>query len=158
MHILLEGDTIISDLIRGIGGSELNNTLRSILTVKNGEDPAMRYLTVTKMSFLGKEMTLVAFVQDEDYRTSYVFDDETAGVPVDLNTEDAAETSPNLSIAERTVAFARELLSDSPMDSREFKKKIKEAGFSMPTLNRHKEEAGIISETQPDKSSLWRLK
>ncbi len=38
------------------------------------------------------------------------------------------------------------------------KQRVKVAGFSMPLLNRYKDAAGIISEPQPDKSSLWRLK
>ena len=157
-----------SDLTKGIGGSELNNTLRSILTVKDGTDPSERYLTVTKMSFLGKEVTPVVFRQDEEYRISYVYDavggyspcngdqDDLGGELSDYRTEEEARKNVKQSKGEKTAEFLRELLADGPMDSNEVKRRVEESGFSMTTVNRVKN--GIVGiEQQHDKSSLWRL-
>ena len=157
-----------SDITKGIGGSELNNTLRSILTVKDGTDPSERYLTVTKMSFLGKEVTPVVFRQDEEYRISYVYDSDKSysfggnakGAQLTGAPYDDAEINPQQVVkqskGEKTVQFLRELLSDGPMDSNEVKRRVQESGFSMTTINRVKN--GIVEiEQQSDKSSLWRL-
>ena len=147
-----------SDLTKGLGGAELNNTLRSILTVKDGNDPAERQLTVTKMSFLGKEVTPVIFRQDEDYKISYVYD----AFPMDENEYFSFEKKDEmgdrkLTKGERTAVFLREILADGPLDSNEVKRRVNESEFSMTTVNRIKDGIVII-EQQSDKSSLWRLK
>ena len=146
-----------SDLTKGLGGAELNNTLRSILTVKDGNDPSERQLTVTKMSFLGKEVTPVVFRQDEKYKISYVYDDysmENEDAPVE---DQDRSGDRRLSKGERTAVFLREILADGPLDSNEVKRRVNESKFSMTTVNRIKEGIVII-EQQSDKSSLWRLK
>ncbi len=155
-----------SDLTKGIGGSELNNTLRSILTVKDGSDPSERYQTVTKMSFLGKEVSPVFFRQDEAYRISYVYEaDNNKGVTAtdDLSQRDISDLTgrqmlmtEKKSKGEKTAEFLRKILADGPMDSKEVKKRIEEAGFSMTTVNRIKDGIVEISQ-QSDRSSLWRL-
>ena len=146
-----------SDLTKGLGGAELNNTLRSILTVKDGNDPAERLLTVTKMSFLGKEVTPVVFRQDEKYRISYVYDDYSTESE-DASMEDQDRSGDRrLSKGERTAEFIREILADGPLDSNEVKRRVNESEFSMTTVNRIKDGIVII-EQQSDKSSLWRLK
>ena len=146
-----------SDLTKGLGGAELNNTLRSILTVKDGNDPSERQLTVTKMSFLGKEVTPVVFRQDEKYKISYVYDDysmENEDAPVE---DQDRSGDRRLSKGERTAVFLREILADGPLDSNEVNRRVNESMFSMTTVNRIKEGIVII-EQQSDKSSLWRLK
>ena len=146
-----------SDLTKGLGGAELNNTLRSILTVKDGNDPSERQLTVTKMSFLGKEVTPVVFRQDEKYKISYVYDDysmENEDAPMEDQDRSGGR---RLSKGERTAEFIREILADGPLDSNEVKRRVNESEFSMTTVNRIKDGIVII-EQQSDKSSLWRLK
>ncbi len=146
-----------SDLTKGLGGAELNNTLRSILTVRDGNDPSERQLTITKMSFLGKEFTPVVFRQDEKYKISYVYDDysmESEDAPVEDQDRSGGR---RLSKGERTAEFIREILADGPLDSNEVKRRVNESEFSMTTVNRIKDGIVII-EQQSDKSSLWRLK
>lgn len=146
-----------SDLTKGLGGAELNNTLRSILTVKDGNDPSERQLTVTKMSFLGKEVTPVVFRQDEKYKISYVYDDysmENEDAPMEDQDRSGGR---RLSKGERTADVIREILADGPLDSNEVKRRVNESEFSMTTVNRIKDGIVII-EQQSDKSSLWRLK
>lgn len=137
-----------SDLTKGIGGSELNNTLRGILTVKECEDRSERILEATKMSFLGKEVTPLRFRQDEKFRIEYVYEEDAP--------DDQTE-SVFLNKSERTALFLKELLADGPMDSNDVRRAVTESGFSMTTVNRVKK--GIVDiEQQPDKSSQWRLR
>ena len=154
-----------SDMGKGIGASELFNTLRSVLTVKYGNDPSERYMITSKMSFLGKEVTPVRFIQDEDYRISYVFDDtlslgDDADNDVDSdagNGGDGGDTEETVSKAERTAAFLRELLADGPMDSKDLKRAIEASEFSMRTVNRIKDGI-VVVERQSDRSSIWMLR
>ena len=141
-----------SDMGKGIGASELFNTLRSVLTVKYGDDPSERRMITSKMSFLGKEVTPVRFVQDEEYRISYVFDDDSAQAEV---VETDTEETP--SKAERTLAFLTDLLKDGPMDSNDVKRANEESEFSMRTINRIKDGI-VVVERQSDRSSIWRLR
>ena len=140
-----------SDMGKGIGASELFNTLRSVLTVKYGNSPSERCMIASKMSFLGKEVTPVRFVQDEDYRISYVFDDE------ENEPEAGEEAVESASKAERTTAFLTELLKDGPMDSNDIRRAGQAAGFSMTTVYRVKDSI-VVVERQPDKSSVWMLR
>ncbi len=154
-HFVLTGDEI-RECVK-MTGAELNNTLRSILTVKDGNDPSERQLTVTKMSFLGKEVTPVVFRQDEKYKISYVYDDysmENEDAPMEDQDRSGGR---RLSKGERTAEFIREILADGPLDSNEVKRRVNESEFSMTTVNRIKDGIVII-EQQSDKSSLWRLK
>ena len=142
--------TVRSELNKGIGASELFNTLRSVLTVKPGKEPNKREVTVSKMSFLGKEVTPVVFTQDEDYQISYMIDED--GV---LESE-MWDNEEHLTISDRTRKFLKILLADSPLDSNIVKRAVNAAGLSMSTVNRVKE--GIVFiDRQSDKSSLWRL-
>ncbi len=153
-----------SELSKGIGASELFNTLRSVLTVKHGRDPSERTIVVSKMSFLGKEVTPVYFTQDEDYRIAYEFDEygvDAAGDGTEEgdseDSEDTIEkTEERLTKGEKTAEFLKNLLKDGPMDSNDVKMTVQEAGFSMTTVNRIKEDI-VVVERQSDRSSIWRL-
>ncbi len=138
-----------SDISRGIGGSELVNTLRSVLTVKKGDDPAERQMIVSKMSFLGKEVTPLRFTQDEEYRIYYMFED--------LEEEETHLESDNLTKGERTVLFLKELLKDGALNSIDVKNAVQQSEFSMTTVNRIKDSVVEIAR-QSDRSSIWRLK
>ena len=155
-----------SDINKGIGASELFNTLRSVLTVKHGRHSFERVMVVSKMSFLGKEIVPVFFTQDEDYRIEYVFEDAADGMHGSDGSEyaedaegfdDSDSTEERKTIGERTAEFLIELLKDGPMDSNEVKKAVQEAGFSMTTVNRVKDKL-VVVERQSDRSSIWRLK
>ena len=140
-----------SDMGKGIGASELFNTLRSVLTVKYGDSPSERCMIASKMSFLGKEVTPVRFVQDEDYRISYVFDDEVDEL------EAGEEVVESASKADLTAAFLTDLLKDGPMDSNDVKRAVQASGFSMTTVQRVKDKI-VVVERQPNKSSTWMLR
>ncbi len=140
-----------SDMGKGIGASELFNTLRSVLTVKYGDSPSERCMIAGKMSFLGKEVTPVRFVQDEDYRKSYVFDDEVDEL------EAGEEVVESASKADLTAAFLADLLKDGPMDSNDVKRAVQASGFSMTTVQRVKDKI-VVVERQPNKSSTWMLR
>lgn len=140
-----------SDMGKGIGASELFNTLRSVLTVKYGDSPSERCMIASKMSFLGKEVTPVRFVQDEDYRKSYVFDDEVNEL------EAGEEVVESASKADLTAAFLADLLKDGPMDSNDVKRAVQASGFSMTTVQRVKDKI-VVVERQPNKSSTWMLR
>lgn len=140
-----------SDMGKGIGASELFNTLRSVLTVKYGDSPSERCMIASKMSFLGKEVTPVRFVQDEDYRKSYVFDDEVDEL------EAGEEVVESASKADLTAAFLTDLLKDGPMDSNDVKRAVQASGFSMTTVQRVKDKI-VVVERQPNKSSTWMLR
>ena len=92
-----------SDMGKGIGASELFNTLRSVLTVKYGDDLSERCMIASKMSFLGKEVTPVRFVQDEAYRISYVYDEEQLCLGKE-NLDDREAEDTVASKGERTAA------------------------------------------------------
>ena len=132
-----------SDMGKGIGASELFNTLRSVLTVKYGDSPSERCMIASKMSFLGKEVTPVRFVQDEDYRKSYVFDDEVDEL------EAGEEVVESASKADLTAAFLADLLKDGPMDSNDVKRAVQASGFSMTTVQRVKDKI-VVVERQPN--------
>lgn len=122
-------------------------------------------MITSKMSFLGKEVTPVRFIQDEDYRISYVFDDtlslgDDADNDVDSdagNGGDGGDTEETVSKAERTAAFLRELLADGPMDSKDVKRAVEASEFSMRTVNRIKDGI-VVVERQSDRSSIWMLR
>ena len=140
-----------SDLRRGIGGSELNNTLRSILTIQddpNG-DPALRILRATKMSLLGKEMSPVGIRMTQEGQIVYedYEQDEAEGLFAPDDTE--ASLTP--------VGFLQRALSGGPVDSQEIRRLANEAGISMNTVYRNRDHAGVTIERQSDKSSVWRL-
>ena len=149
-----------SSFRRSLGASELSNTLRAILTVKQDADnDNRRYIIASKMSFMGKEMTPVVFERNDDYSIRYVYSEDE-----ELAQEDNIETEIGIKITtkvpskgDRTVEFLRDILMDGPMDSKEIKLMAQQEGIPIATLLRAKKKAGIISDRQPDKSSLWKL-
>ena len=160
------------DILSGIGASEIFNSMRSILTVKAVKtpigSPSIRILTASKMSFKGKETTPVGIRQIGDFGLELFdyqdwvdnggeFDDEIESGGMDgMDGIDEGDSVP-LSKADEAVLFLKSSLKDGPLDSREIKKLAKEAGISMPTINRIKKEAGVVSRQQADRSSLWSL-
>lgn len=151
-----------AEIRRGLGGSELANTLRSVLTIvqPNSDNPSLRLLTVTKMSFLGKEVTPVGLLQNDNYSIEYRDyrslnrDDESAAG----NFVETEENRMKLTKGDETVVFLQRMLADGPMDSNEVKRRAKDEGFSIATINRVKGRAGVRIEKQSDKSSLWYVK
>ena len=174
-----------NDIQKGIGASEMFNTLRSILTVKkapfddsdNIPSIPIRIIEASKMSFKGKEITPIAVQQADDYSLEFkdyvdLMDGVDSGLgrivegrfERPLGTEDekkAAYVPVSLkkaeSKADKAIELLKGMLADGPMDSNEVKRRTKEAGISMATINRVKAKAGVLSKQQPDKSSLWRL-
>ena len=138
-----------SELRRGIGGSELNNTLRCILTIQDDPDgdPAFRILRVTKMSLLGKEMVPVGIRMTEEGQSVY---EDYAQREGQFDNEGNDKVDP--------VQFLRQALRDGPLDSKVIRKLAEDAHIEMYTLYRNREKAGVDLKEQPDKSSLWRLK
>lgn len=138
-----------SELRRGIGGAELNNTLRCILTIQDDPDgdPAFRILRATKMSLLGKEMLPVGIRMTEEGQIVY---EDYAQREEQLNNESTEKVDP--------IQFLRRVLSDGPLDSKVIRKLAEDAHIEMYTLYRIREKAGVDLKEQPDKSSLWRLK
>lgn len=138
-----------SELRRGIGGSELNNTLRCILTIQDDPDgdPAFRILRVTKMSLLGKEMVPVGIRMTEEGQIVY---EDYAQREEQFDNEGNDKVDP--------VQFLRQALRDGPLDSKVIRKLAEDAHIEMYTLYRNREKAGVDLKEQPDKSSLWWLK
>ena len=133
------------DILSGLGAAEMFNTLRAILTVKYHENPAIRTVEASKMSFMGKETAKVGVRQIDDYKLEFV----------DLAAEH--ERLEPQSMTEKAKRFLMEILADGPVDSHEVNRLADEAGISMPTINRAKKEIGVISRKQSDRSSLWMI-
>ena len=145
-----------SDISKGMGAAELFNTLRSVLTVKYGENPSERKMVASKMSFLGKEMTPVTFVQNEDYMIEYIYDRNDDEEDEDDNPADKI-SGQSQARRDQTADFLNNLLMNGPMDSNDVKRAVKDAGFSMRTVHRIKD--GFVAvEKQPDRSTKWFLK
>lgn len=157
-----------AEIRRGLGGSELANTLRSVLTIvqPSADTPSLRLLTVTKMSFLGKDVTPVGIYQNEDYSIEYrnyrAMDNDAIHKPETLAGKDGEAVHPENDVPNggqtrgaETILFLKSILSDGPLDSNEVKNRAKTAGYSMSTINRVKHKAGVRIEKQSDKSSLW---
>ena len=146
-----------SDISRGIGASELNNTLRSILTIRepSSGDPTTRLLTVTKMSLPEKETTPVVIQQDSRgnlFYADYYVDDNV----YDTNFEDSPpETHSQTS---NPVDFLRVILKDGPLNRNTVMKAGETYGFSKQQLYNNRKKAGVDYKKQSDKSSLWMLR
>ncbi len=141
MAIILAGNynkSIAAEIRRGLGGAELNNTLRSVISVMPGNEPDVREIRSVKMSFIGKESNPILIRQLDDYNLEYM-----AGGYEARNTGD------------RAIEFLNDLLAKGPVDSNEVKQKAKEAGFAPATLQRAKTKAGILSRRLGDRSCLW---
>lgn len=140
-----------ADIRRGIGGSELNNTLRSILTIQDDPDgdASIRILRATKMSLLGKEMTPVIIRQDENYGLSFESYDAIADAQPEMEISCSKNIDP--------VSFLKEILKDGPLDRNEIKKRANEDGITMSRIYRAREGAGVAIVRNGNKSSLWKL-
>jgi len=162
-----------SDLTKGLGGSEMAITLRSILTVT--EDPyknhLIRLLKTSKMGFKEKELLPVGLKQESDYTLSYFpwrdygaeKEKEThAGnakhsVEAASNNTSQKENSENNSRILKAVVFLLEILENGPVNSVTLFEEAKKKGISRSTLNRAKPLAGVHSKQQSDKTSLWKI-
>lgn len=161
-----------SDLNKGLGGAELANTLRSLLTVSADPygDPHIRVLKTTKMSFIGKEMSPVGLKQEEDYTVSYIQWQEyreeqekrIAWVKAGryqggIEADDDDENDQVRNRMQKGRDFLLEELKDGPMDSRTLYEKARKKGISRSTLNRAKPLAGAYSKQRGNRSSLWKI-
>ena len=162
-----------SDLAKGLGGSEMMITLRSILTVT--EDPyknhLVRMLKTSKMNFREKEFFPVGLKQEDDYTLSYfAWRDYAAEKENEAHTGNTGHNpgdqkkvtdSSNDGYADirikKAVDFLKNVLQDSPMDSIALYDLAKSRGISRSTLNRAKSLAGAYSKRQGNRSSLWKL-
>ncbi|MBR6818031.1 MAG: AAA family ATPase [Acidaminococcaceae bacterium] len=129
-----------TDIKRGIGGAELMNTLRCVLTLQDDPegDPTTKILIPTKMSLLGKDSTPVIVHQNDDMQLVFSTDCEQTDID--------------------PAAFLHDILSNGPLDSNAVRKMAEEVGIGASVLYRNREKANVIIEKQPDKSSLWRLR
>jgi RecA-family ATPase len=162
-----------SDLAKGLGGSEMMITLRSILTVT--EDPyknnLIRMLKTSKMSFKEKETLPVGLKQESDYTLSYFPWRDYEASQENKTLSEMKENSPKeqeekISPNEgndtdreirKAVAFLKDILQDGPMDSLVLYEQAMEAGISKSTLYRAKRGAGVHSKRQKDRTSLWKF-
>jgi hypothetical protein len=161
---------------RGIGGAELSNTLRCILTVTRSElGPYIRTVRATKMSLPGKEMTPVAVqMVDDDMRfVDYlVLKDALADAPPELRAMNAAfpevgvtdmpeEDEPIIeektkSAVDKAVDFLREILAEGPIECNEVKRRALELGISASSLSRAKKRAQVVYLKNGDGSAFWK--
>ena len=151
-----------SDLNKGLGGAELTNTLRSLLTVREDpyENSHIRILKTTKMSFIGKEMSPVGLKQEEDYTVSYIqWLDYKEEQEERLTREKKNKINSETRKSRMDVAcdFLLEALDDGPVNSKVLIEKAKLKGIAPATLNRAKIRVGVYCKQQSDKSSLWKL-
>ena len=143
--VILAGNynkSIAAEIRRGLGGAELNNTLRSVLSIVPGEDPATRELHTIKMSFIGKETSPILIRQTDDYNLVY---EQYAGETEKPSAMEAAED------------FLRRALEVAPLDSREVMEQAGMQNISISTLNRAKKRLGVVSRRQSDKSCVWSI-
>ena len=145
MAVILAGNYnkgLAAEIRRGIGGAELANTLRSVLSVMPGQDPTVREIHTVKMSFIGKEANPVLVRQLDDYNLVY---EEWQDGPTVAGPRDAAED------------FLLDLLATGPVDSKVVKQRVEAAGLSMRTINRVKKKIGATSKRSGERSSDWSL-
>ena len=165
-----------SEAQRGIGGAELSNTLRCILTVNRSNlGPYIRTVQATKMSLPGKEMTPVALqMVDGDLRfVDYLtLKDALIDAPKELRDENAAfpevgvtdeepEEKPApekpKSAVDKAVEFLQETLANGPIDSNEVKRLAAEIGISESSLSRAKKRAQVVFDKSGDGTCNWRI-
>lgn len=162
---------------RGIGGAELSNTLRYILTVARSElGPYIRTVRATKMSLPGKEMTPVAvqMVDDDMHFVDYLdLRDALADAPTELRVMNAAfpevgvreaaeEDEPTAEVklksaVDKAVDFLREILVEGPVESNEVKRRASELGISESSLSRAKKKAQVVYTKNGDGSAYWKI-
>lgn len=157
-----------SDLDKGLGGSAMFHTLRSVLTVC--EDPygdgSVRILKASKMSFVGKERSPLGLKQESDYTVSYFQwldyaaerEKKRANIsgagPEEVPAPAGGETDSTIA---KAIDFLKEFLKDGPVDSTTLYALAKKSGVSRTTLHRAKRPAGAHSKKQGDRTSLWKL-
>ena len=155
-----------SDLDKGLGGSAIFHTLRSVLTVC--EDPfgssSIRILKASKMSFVGKERSPLGLKQENDYTVSYIQwldyaaeqeKKRRANVSgAGAEEAPARESGETDSAIVKAADFLKEALRDDPLDSATLYALARESGVSRTTLNRAKHLAGAHSKKQGDGTSL----
>lgn len=129
-----------AEIRRGLGGAELANTLRSVLSIMPGEDPAIRELHTVKMSFIGKEANPVLVRQLDDHDLAY---------------EEYGSDNVISSAGDEAVSFLHTILAHGGVDSNEVKKLAEEAGIASATLNRAKKRAGVVSKRLGDRRCIW---
>ena len=162
---------------RGIGGAELSNTLRCILTVARSElGPYVRTVRATKMSLPGKEMTPVAVqMVDEDMRFVDYLDLKDAledadeelraqnaafpevGVTESEESEESPETAKPKSAVDKAVDFLRDILIEGPVESNEVKRRAAELGISESSLSRAKKRANVNYIKNGDGRAYWTI-
>jgi RecA-family ATPase len=162
---------------RGIGGAELSNTLRCILTVTRSElGPYIRTVRATKMSLPGKEMTPVAVqMVDEDMRFVDYLDlrDTLQDAPKEVRelnqafpevgvSEEAEEDEPVAEVrpksaVDKAVEFLKGVLMEGPMESNEVKRRAAELGISESSLSRAKKRAHVVYQKNGDGSAYWKI-
>ena len=148
MAIILAGNynkNDVDEIRRGMGASEVFNTLRSVISIMPTKDPTAREIRSVKMSYMGKETTPVIVRQNDDFDLVYEDheDDE------ELSEED------NLKPAETAITFLHEVLTSGPMDSNEVLRLAKSRGISERTLYRVKARADVRSIRAEGNKSLW---
>lgn len=162
---------------RSIGGSELSNTLRCILTVTRSElGPYIRTVRATKMSLPGKEMTPVAvqMVDGDMHFVDYLdLRDALVDAPPELRAENAA--FPEVGVSEEPEAdtpivyekaksavdkaadFLKEALLEGPVESGEIKRRAAELGISESSLSRAKKRSHVVYIRNGDGSAFWKI-
>ena len=151
-----------SELNKGLGGSELANTLRSLLTVREDpyENSSIRIMATTKMSFMGKEMLPVGLRQEEDYTVSYFqwLDYEKEQKNQIVQEKKGMQYGVRgKSRIEAACDFLTERLADGPVECNVLYKEAKAKGIPPATLNRAKQRIRVQSRKQSDRSWLWEL-
>ena len=162
-----------SDLAKGLGGSEMAITLRSMLTVREDpyKDNRIRILKTTKMNFKEKETLPVGLRQGDDYSLSYFqWKDYVAAqekgslpgskghCPENLKKETGdSENKENDPMIKKAADYLVKALRDGPVDSAVLYEQAKENGISRATLHRAKHLAGVYVKRQNDRASMWKL-
>ena len=141
--VILAGNFIkglLPDISRGIGGTELYNTLRCILTLRqdDNDDPSVRILEATKMSLMGKESTPVIIRQIDN---------------MDLIFE-SYDDIPNTEDEDKPLDFLVRALQSGPKDSRTIMELASEHGLSTSQIYRLRKNTDIIVTFFPNKQAL----
>ncbi len=148
--ILLAGNFVksgSSDIARQRGSSELANTLRAILTLKDDPfgDKRVRVLEPTKASLLGATKESIVIRMTDDYQMTFQRYEDYMGESGDVD-----QASPS--------AFLMSIMPrEGGLDSREVMRLAKEQGYSSSTIYRARKKTGIRTIEQANKTSLWML-
>ena len=132
-----------SEIYKGLGGSELNNTLRCVLTIRPDPegDPSVRVLHFTKMSLPDRENTPIIIRRNDDGDLSFETDAQDF-----FQLEDEVPS-----------VFLENALKNGPMDSKTIMSLATARGFGTGQIYRARQKLGVNIEKQSDKSSQWSL-